>query len=103
MGSSLEDHVSFCDENSVNKLIAVLLRSAWLPSSCNEDSPFSRFNAHEVCWDLVTDRSSLKVLLPNIVHVEIVSVVDEEVESVFSILGTLDRRDSNRLFDHFLE
>ena len=82
MRSSLEKHIPSLDKSLLNEFIAVLSCFSWLPTSCQEDSAFLILHTHEVGWDLDVHYVGSVAMSAEVVHEEIVSVVNKEVKSV---------------------
>lgn len=99
MSSSFIQHVTFLNQNSIQKLIACLLCPSRLSSSCDNDSSFMSLNRHEISRYLVSNGCGFESSISDVVHVKVMSIVDKEMQSIFSIFWCLNTRN----FDGFVD
>ena len=101
MSPSLKDHVSPLLQTLVNELIARLGGFARLTTSRQEYPALLVLNRHKVCRYLYVDDIRSIGVSTEIVHEQVVRVVDEEMECVdhFSVVAYQWHLD--RLLDYF--
>lgn len=88
MRSTLKDHIASLLKPFIDKLVAALGRLSRLPASRQEDSAFFVFDRHEVGGDFDVDNIGSVWMGAEVVHEEVVGVVDKEMQSVnhFSVV-----------------
>jgi len=90
MCSSFIQHVAFLNQNSIKKFITSFLCPSRLTSSSNDYSSFMSLNRHKISRDFISNSCWLESSISNVVHVKIMSVVDKEMQSIFSIFWRLN-------------
>ena len=92
MCAPLEQHVSTLDQALLDKFVTGLGRLARLTTTRKEDAAFFVLNRHEVRRNLDVDDIGPVAMRAEIVHVEVVSVVDEEMQGVQHLFVITDQR-----------
>jgi hypothetical protein len=92
MGSSFKEHVSSLNQSLLHKFIAILCGFAWLSSSSKEYSAFLIFHRHEIRRNLDVYYIRPVGMRSEIVHEEVVGIVDEEVKSVYHLFVVTHQR-----------
>ena len=92
MCAPLEQHVSSLDQALLDKFVAGLGRLARFTTTRKEDAAFFVLNRHEVRRNLDVDDIGPVAMRAEIVHVEVMSVVDEEVQGVQHLFVITDQR-----------
>ena len=103
VGSPLEQHVSPLHESLLHKLIASLGSLARLSTSSEEDPALFVLDGHEVGWDLDVNHVRSVGVGPEVVHKQVVRIVDEEVKSVQHFLVVAYERHLQVLVDYLLQ
>jgi hypothetical protein len=99
--SSLEEHISALNEPFLHELVAALGRLARLTTSGEENPAFFVLNGHEVCWDLNVDNVRPVRVAAEVVHEQVVRVIDEKVQSIQHFFVVPDQRHLQVLVDYF--
>lgn len=103
MRSPFKKHVPPLNKSFLNEFVATLRGLSRFTSTGQKDSTFLIFNRHEVGRYLyVHDVRPVRVR-PEIVHKQIVSIVNEEVKSVEHFFVVADERHFQILVYHFFE
>ena len=93
MSTSLKEHVSPLHESFLNEFIAEFGRFARLPASRQEYPTLLVLNGHEICRNLYVHHVGAVAVSPEIVHEEVVRVVNEEVQGIEHVAVVLEDRD----------
>ena len=100
MGTPLKYHISTLLKPFVYELVATLGCFAWLTSACQKDSTFLIFDGHKVSWYLDIDDIWAVRVRAEVVHEQIVRVVDKEVQSVDHFAIVTDQWHLDGLLNH---
>lgn len=103
MGTPFEQHVSALDQALFDELVARLGCFARLTTACQENATLLVLDRHEVGWDLDVDDVGPIAMRAEVVHVQVVSVVDEEMKRVQHLLVVADQRHFQVLIDDLLQ
>jgi len=95
---SLEDHITPLLKPLIDKLITALCSLSRLASTGQEDPPFLVLDGHEVCRDLYVDHVGAIGMSAEVVHKEVVRVVDEEMKCIDHFPVVSDEGHLDRLF-----
>lgn len=95
----LKQHVAFLHQPLLHELVAELGGLARLATPRQEDAALLVFDGHEVGGDLDVDYVGAVAVRTEIVHEQIVRIVDEEVKSVEHVAVVLEHGDLERGFD----
>ena len=82
MCTPFKDHVAPLDKPLIHELVAMFGCFSWLSSASEEDASLLILDTHEVGGDLDVDDVGPVAVSLEIVHEQIVGVVDEEVQGV---------------------
>ena len=82
MCSSLKKHVSSLDQPLFDEFVAALGCLSRLATSCEEDSALFIFYGHEIGRDLDVDDIGPVAMRPEVVHEQVVCIVNKEVQSI---------------------
>lgn len=82
MGSSFKDHVTTLLQTLVNELVTAFCGFTWLAAPRQKDATFLVFYGHEVSRYLDIDDVATVRVRREIVHEEVVRIVDEKVKRV---------------------
>ena len=100
MGPSLEYHISTLLKPLIDELITRFRGFAGLTAPSQKDSALLIFDGHEVRRYLDVHDVRAVRMRAEVVHEEVVCVVDKEVESVHHFAIVADQRHLDSLFDH---
>ena len=103
MCSSFEYHISPLDQTLVNKLIAVLCSFARLTTASQENPAFFILNRHEVSWYFDVHYVRTIAMRLEVIHEQVVSVVNEEVERVDHFAVVANERHLDCLFNYLYD
>ena len=89
MCPSLKDHITTLLQPLIYELIATFCRFSRFTSACQEDPALLVLDRHEVGWNLDIDNVGSVGVRAEVVHEQIVRIVDKEMQSVnhFSIVA----------------
>lgn len=103
MSPSFEQHVTSLYEPFFDKLVAALCCFARFSTTRQEYSTFLVLYRHEVSRYLDINNIAAIAMRPEIVHEQVVRVVNEEVQSVEHLFVVADERHFQVLVDHLLQ
>ena len=98
MSPPLEDHVSPLLQPLIDELIAGLRGLAWLTAASQEDSTFFILHGHEVGRYLYVHDVRTIRMRAEVVHEQVVRIVDKEVKSVNHLAVIANQGHLYRLF-----
>ena len=82
MRPPLKEHIPSLDQPLFHKLIATLSGLPGLTTSSKEYPSLFIFDGHEVGWDLDVNYVAAVGVGPEVIHEEVMSIVNEEVQGV---------------------
>lgn len=92
MGSSLKEHIFSLNKSLFYKLVRAFGCFSWFSSSRKEDPSFFSLNRHKICRYLyIHDIRAIRVS-PEVVHKQVMRVVDEEVQRVNHVSVVVKQR-----------
>lgn len=99
----LEQHVSPLNQSLLHELIAALGSLTWLASTSQEYTSFFVLDRHEVGRYLDVHNVGPVTMRPEVVHEQVMSIVDEEMKGVKHLLVIPDQRHLQILIHHLFE
>ena len=101
MSPSLKYHVASLLKSLIDELVARFGRFPRLATASQENPPLFILNRHEVGRDLDVDNVGPVRVRAEVVHEQVVRIVDEEMKSIHHFAVVADERHFNRLLDDF--
>lgn len=99
----LKEHIPPLNKSFLNEFIATLSRLARLTASREENAPLLIFNGHEIRGYFNVDDVGPVRVRSEVVHKQVVSVVNEEVESIKHLLIITNQWHLKVLVNYFFE